>query len=176
MGVIQSGLNQSLALGAAIYTQTPTYKNKAEQNLKKRELDKAQKKAEAAKEVAETPGLTEQQKEFATKQAESAGKAVYELDPTAQNLQNIQFAPTKTVSQSSAVGEKQEITNSRLRNYSLQELLMQRRRIETIEREQANKIAQKKALEQSKQMNEIKQHTKYSEEDDADNPYYYLGW
>ena len=175
MGVIQSGLNQSLALGAAIYTQTPTYKNKAEQNLKKRELEKAQKKAEAAKKVAGTPGLTEQEKEFATKQAESAGKAVYELDPTAQNLQNIQFAPTKTVSQSSAVGEKQEIANSQLRNFHLQEFLTQRR-VDALKREAANRIAQQKALEQSKQMNEIKQHTKYSEEDDADNPYYYMGW
>ena len=169
MGVIQSGLNQSLALGAAIYTQTPTYKNKAEQNLKKRELEKAQKKAEATREVAETPGLTEQQKEFATKQAESAGKAVYELDPTAQNLQNIQFAPTKTVSQSSSVGEKQEIERSNAYKW-----FMQRRRYDIVEREQANKIAQMKALEQSKQMNEIKQHTKYSEEDDFYNPY--VGW
>ena len=173
MGVIQSGLNQSLALGAAIYTQTPTYKNKAEQNLKKRELEKAQKKAEATREVAETPGLTEQQKEFATKQAESAGKAVYELDPTAQNLQNIQFAPTKTVSQSSAVGEKQEISNSRFQNYNIQEWLMQRR-VDALKRDAANKIAQQKALEQSKQMAEIKQHTKYSEEDDFYNPY--VGW
>ena len=169
MGVIQSGLNQSLALGAAIYTQTPTYKNKAEQNLKKRELEKAQKKAEATREVAETPGLTEQQKEFATKQAESAGKAVYELDPTAQNLQNIQFAPTKTISQSRAVGEKQEIANSRVQEY-----FMRRGRFAKIEREQVNKIAQQKALEQSKQMAEIKQHTKYSEEDDFYNPY--VGW
>ena len=169
MGVIQSGLNQSLALGAAIYTQTPTYKNKAEQNLEKWELEKAQKKAEATREVAETPGLTEQQKEFATKQAESAGKAVYELDPTAQNLQNIQFAPTKTISQSSAVGDKQKIDKS-----GAYEWLMQRRRYAIIEREQANKIAQMKALEQSKQMAEIKQHTKYSEEDDFYNPY--VGW
>ena len=117
MGVIQSGLNQSLTLGAAIYTQTPTYKNKAEQNLKKRELEKAQKKAEAAKGVAETPGLTEQQKEYATKQAESAGKSVYELDPTAQNLQNISFSPAETVSQSSSVGKKQEIVRSHLQEY-----------------------------------------------------------
>lgn len=168
MGVIQSGLNQSLALGAAIYTQTPTYKNKAEQNLKKRELEKAQKKAEAARGVVETPGLTEQQKEYATKQAESAGKAVYELDPTAQNLQNIQFAPTKTVSQSSSVGEKQAISRSHF-----QEWLMRRGR-ETIRREQANRIAQQKALEQSRQMDEIKQHAKYSEEDDFINPY--VGW
>ena len=169
MGVIQSGLNQSLALGAAIYTQTPTYKNKAEQNLKKRELEKAQKKAEAAKVVAGTPGLTEQQKEYAAKQAESAGKAVYELDPTAQNLQNIQFAPTKTVSQSSSVGEKQEASISNAYKW-----LMQRRRYNVIEREQANRIAQQKALEQSKQMAEIKQHAKYSEEDDFYNPY--VGW
>ena len=169
MGVIQSGLNQSLALGAAIYTQTPTYKNKAEQNLKKRELEKAQKKAEATRKVAETPGLTEQQKEFATKQAESAGKAVYELDPTAQNLQNIQFAPTETVSQSSAVGENQTIRNS-----SLQEYLMRRGRYAKIEIEQANKIAKMKAVEQSKQMAEIKQHVKYSDEDDFYNPY--VGW
>lgn len=117
MGVIQSGLNQSLTLGAAIYTQTPTYKNKAEQNLKKRELEKAQKKADATREVAETPGLTKQQKEYATKQAESAGKAVYELDPTAQNLQNIQFTPTETISQSSSVGKKQEIVRSHLQEY-----------------------------------------------------------
>lgn len=169
MGVIQSGLNQSLALGAAIYTQTPTYKNKAEQNLKKRELEKAQKKAEATREVAETPGLTEQQKEFATKQAESAGKAVYELDPTAQNLQNIQFAPTETISKSSSVGKKQEIVRSHLQEY-----LMKKMRYSQIERETANRIAQQKALEQSKQMAEIKQHAKYSEEDDFYNPY--VGW
>ena len=169
MGVIQSGLNQSLALGAAIYTQTPTYKNKAEQNLKKRELEKAQKKAEATREVAETPGLTEQQKEFATKQAESAGKAVYELDPTAQNLQNIQFAPTKTISQSSSVGEKQKVSG-----FDASKWLMQRRRFDIIERETANKFAQQKALEQAKQMAEIKQHAKYSEEDDFYNPY--VGW
>ena len=169
MGVIQSGLNQSLALGAAIYTQTPTYKNKAEQNLKKRELEKAQKKAEATREVAETPGLTEQQKEFATKQAESAGKAVYELDPTAQNLQNIQFAPTKTISQSSSVGEKQDVSV-----HNAYKWLMQRRRYDSIEREQANRIAQQKVLEQSKQMAEIKQHAKYSDEDDFYNPY--VGW
>ena len=169
MGVIQSGLNQSLALGAAIYTQTPTYKNKAEQNLKKRELEKAQKKAEAAKGVVETPGLTKQQKEYATKQAESAGKAVYELDPTAQNLQNIQFAPTETVSKSSSVGEKQAISRSHF-----QEWLMRRGR-ETVKREQANRIAQNKAIEQSRQMDEIKQHTKYSDEDDLQNPYYYMG-
>ena len=173
MGVIQSGLNQSLALGAAIYTQTPTYKNKAEQNLKKRELEKAQKKAEATREVAETPGLTEQQKEFATKQAESAGKAVYELDPTAQNLQNIQFAPTKTVSQSSSVGEKQEITNSQLANLNFQEYFIKIRQ-EAIKRNEANRIAQMKVLEQQKQMAEIKQHAKYSEEDDFYNPY--VGW
>ena len=169
MGVIQSGLNQSLALGAAIYTQTPTYKNKAEQNLKKRELEKAQKKAEATREVAETPGLTEQQKEFATKQAESAGKAVYELDPTAQNLQNIQFAPTETVSKSSSVGEKQKVSV-----YNAYKWLMQRKRFDAIERETANKFAQQKALEQSKQMAEIKQHAKYSDEDDFYNPY--VGW
>ena len=168
MGVIQSGLNQSLALGAAIYTQTPTYKNKAEQNLKKRELEKAQKKAEATKEVAETPGLTKQQKEFATKQAESAGKAVYELDPTAQNLQNISFSPAETVSQSKSVGEKQEIVRSHLQEY-----LMRR---QAVKREEANRAAQEKALEQSKQMNDIKKHTKYSDEDDLDNPYYYMGW
>lgn len=169
MGVIQSGLNQSLALGAAIYTQTPTYKNKAEQNLKKRELEKAQKKAEVTRKVAETPGLTEQQKEFATKQAESAGKAVYELDPTAQNLQNIQFAPTETISNSNSVGEKQKIATSHL-----QEFLMRRRRYGAVERNEANRIAQQKALEQSKQMAEIKQHAKYSEEDDFYNPY--VGW
>ena len=163
MGVIQSGLNQSLALGAAIYTQTPTYKNKAEQNLKKRELEKAQKKAEAAKEVVGTPGLTEQQKEYAAKQAESAGKAVYELDPTTQNLQNIQFAPTETISKSSSVGEKQEIVVHDPYKWPMQ-----------IKREQANRIAQMKALEQSKQMEEIKQHAKYSDEDDFYNPY--VGW
>lgn len=169
MGVIQSGLNQSLALGAAIYTQTPAYKNKAEQNVKKRELEKAQKKAEVTRKVAETPGLTEQQKEFATKQAESAGKAVYELDPTAQNLQNIQFAPTETISKSSSVGKKQEIVRSHLQEY-----LMKKMRYSQIERETANRIAQQKALEQSKQMAEIKQHAKYSEEDDFYNPY--VGW
>lgn len=168
MGVIQSGLNQSLALGAAIYTQTPTYKKKAEQNLKERELEKAQKKAQATKTVAETPGLTKEQKEYATKQAESAGKAVYELDPTAQNLQNISFTPTETISQSKSVGQRQALPTSHFQQY-----LMRKGR-EYVRREQANRIAQQKAIEQSKQMEEIKQHAKYSEEDDLRNPY--VGW
>ena len=165
MGVIQSGLNQSLALGAAIYTQTPTYKNKAEQNLKKRELEKAQKKADATRKVAETPGLTEQQKEYATKQAESAGKAVYELDPTAQNLQNIQFAPTKTISQSSSAGDKQKILTG---------IGKWKWKWNVVDRAAANQRANQKAVEQSKQMEEIKQHAKYTEEDDFYNPY--AGW
>lgn len=42
------------------------------------------------------------------------------------------------------------------------------------DRQNANKMAMKKAREQSQQMNEIKQHSNYSEEDDFSNPY--VGW
>lgn len=38
------------------------------------------------------------------------------------------------------------------------------------------KQAKQKVQDQTDQMKEIKQHTKYSDEDDLDNPYYYLGW
>ena len=42
-------------------------------------------------------------------------------------------------------------------------------------REMLLKKAEQKVQDQTDQMNEIKQHTKYSDEDDLDNPYYYLG-
>ena len=53
-----------------------------------------------------------------------------------------------------------------IKPYSAQQLLQ--------DRAAANQRANQKAVEQSKQMNEIKQHAKYSEEDDFYNPY--VGW
>ena len=43
-------------------------------------------------------------------------------------------------------------------------------------REMLLKQAEQKVQDQTDQMKEIKQHTKYSDEDDLQNPYYYLGW
>ena len=38
MGVIQSGINQALGIGAALYTQTPGYAAKKEEKLKQKEI------------------------------------------------------------------------------------------------------------------------------------------
>ena len=47
MGVIQSGINQALGIGAALYTQTPGYAVKKEEKLKQNEIKKLESKVAA---------------------------------------------------------------------------------------------------------------------------------
>ena len=47
MGVIQSGINQALGIGAALYTQTPGYAAKKEEKLKQNEIKKLESKVAA---------------------------------------------------------------------------------------------------------------------------------
>ena len=49
MGVIQSGINQALGIGAALYTQTPGYAAKKEEKLKQKELQTSKAQLEALK-------------------------------------------------------------------------------------------------------------------------------
>lgn len=49
MGVIQSGINQALGIGAALYTQTPGYAAKKEEKLKQKELKTSEAQLEALK-------------------------------------------------------------------------------------------------------------------------------
>lgn len=49
MGVIQSGINQALGIGAALYTQTPGYAAKKEEKLKQAELKTSEAQLEALK-------------------------------------------------------------------------------------------------------------------------------
>ena len=49
MGVIQSGINKALGIGAALYTQTPGYAIKKEEKLKQKELQTSKAQLEALK-------------------------------------------------------------------------------------------------------------------------------
>ena len=60
--------------------------------------------------------------------------------------------------------------------YALSDLSQKQMNTSRELREQLLKKAEQKVQDQTDQMNEIKQHTKYSDEDDLDNPYYYMGW
>ena len=54
MGVIQSGINRTLGMGAALYTQTPGYAAKKEEALKQKELKTSKAQLEALKPELET--------------------------------------------------------------------------------------------------------------------------
>ena len=60
--------------------------------------------------------------------------------------------------------------------YALSDLSQKQMNTSRELREMLLKKTEQKVQDQTDQMNEIKQHTKYSDEDDLDNPYYYMGW
>lgn len=90
MGVIQSGINQALGIGAALYTQTPGYAAKKEEKLKQNEIKKLESKvASYDKQIKE---VNPKHSEAASvTQSLEAGKASLEkklimLDPSNERL------------------------------------------------------------------------------------------
>ena len=90
MGVIQSGINQALGIGAALYTQTPGYAAKKEEKLKQNEIkDLESKLAGYDKQIkAVNPNNSEAE---SVKESLEAGKASLEkqllrLDPSVERL------------------------------------------------------------------------------------------
>lgn len=90
MGVIQSGINQALGIGAALYTQTPSYAAKKEEKLKQNEIKKLESKVAAYDKQIKDVNPNHSEAESVTGSLE-AGKASLEkklimLDPSNERL------------------------------------------------------------------------------------------
>ena len=90
MGVIQSGINQALGIGAALYTQTPGYAAKKEEKLKQKEIKNLESKVAAYDKQIKDVNPNHSEAESVTESLE-AGKASLEkklimLDPSNERL------------------------------------------------------------------------------------------
>ena len=90
MGVIQSGINQALGIGAALYTQTPGYAAKKEEKLKQTQIKGLESKLAGYDEQlkAVNPAKDEDQsvKESLEAGKTSLQKQLLKLDPSASRL------------------------------------------------------------------------------------------
>lgn len=164
MGVIQSGLNQSLLTTAALASQSPAFEKMKQEKIRQMDIKKTEQEAlrasqGASKAIKGVVGdkVSPAAKEVAFQTAQQAAaqySMLYQKDPSDINLKRYQQAVM-----GSQIAKGVQSGNYRIAPYT---------------REQANQQANQKAIEQSKQMEEIKQHAKYSEEDDFRNPY--AGW
>lgn len=91
MGVIQSGINQALGIGAALYTQTPGYAAKKEEKLKQKELQTSKAQLEALKPALETKLGEDAQpmdklaRKKIEEQANVLRERIFDIEPTAAN-------------------------------------------------------------------------------------------
>ena len=171
MGVIQSGLNQSLLTTAALASQSPAFEKMKQEKIRQMDIKKTEQEAlrasqGASKAIKGVIGdkVSPTAKEVASQSAQHAAAQylmLYQKDPSDINLKRYQQA---VMGSQVAAGVKSG--KLWIKPYSAQQLLQ--------DRAAANQRANQKAVEQSKQMEEIKQHAKYSEEDDFNNPY--VGW
>lgn len=164
MGVIQSGLNQALLTTAALASQSPAFEKRKQEKLRQMDIKKTEEEAGRAQKGASQAmkgivgeNVSPAAKEVAsqtTQQAVAQYSMLYQKDPSDINLKRYQQAVM-----GSQIAKGVQSGKYMIKPYT---------------REQANQQANQKAIEQSKQMEEIKQHAKYSEEDDFRNPY--AGW
>lgn len=164
MGVIQSGLNQSLLTTAALASQSPAFEKMKQEKIRQMDIKKTEQEAlrasqGASKAIKGVVGekISPAAKEVASRTAQQAVaqySMLYQKDPSDINLKRYQQAVM-----GSQIAKGVQSGKYMIKPYT---------------REQANQQADQKAIEQSKQMEEIKQHAKYSEEDDFRNPY--VGW
>lgn len=164
MGVIQSGLNQSLLTTAALASQSPAFEKMKQEKIRQMDIKKTEQEAlrssqGASKAMKGVVGdkVSPAAKEVASQTAQQAVAQylmLYQKDPSDINLKRYQQAVM-----GSQIAKGVQSGKYMIKPYT---------------REQANQQANQKAIEQSKQMEEIKQHAKYSEEDDFRNPY--VGW
>ena len=172
MGVIQSGLNQSLLATAVLASQSPAFEKRKQEKLRQMDIKKTEEEASrinqgAAKALKGVIGdnVSSAAKEVAAQTAQNASaqySMLYQKDPSDINLKRYQNAVM-----GSQIAKGVQSGKLMIKPYSAQQLLQ--------DRAAANQRAIQKTVEQAKQMEEIKQHTKYSDEDDLQNPYYYLG-
>ena len=90
MGVIQSGINQALGIGAALYTQTPGYAAKKEEKLKQKEIKDLESKLAGYDKQIKAVNPNNSEAESVTQSLE-AGKASLEkqllrLDPSVERF------------------------------------------------------------------------------------------
>ena len=172
MGVIQSGLNQSLLATAVLASQSPAFEKRKQEKLRQMDIKKTEQEALRASKGASKAikgvigsNVSPEAKEVASQTAQNAAaqySMLYQKDPSDINLKRYQNAVM-----GSQIAKGVQSGKFMIKPYSAQQLLQ--------DSAAANQRATQKAVEQSKQMEEIKQHAKYSDEDDLDNPYYYLG-
>ena len=171
MGVIQSSLNQSLLATAVLASQSPAFEKRKQEKLRQMDIKKTEQEAlrasqGASKAIKGVIGdkVSPAAKEVASQTAQNAAaqySMLYQKDPSDINLKRYQQAVT-----GSQIAKGVQSGKLMIKPYSAQQLLQ--------DRAAANQRANQKAVEQSKQMEEVKQHAKYSEEDDFYNPY--VGW
>ena len=171
MGVIQSGLNQSLLATAVLASQSPAFEKRKQEKLRQVDIKKTEEEAsrinkgasEALKGVIgdKVPPAVKEVASQMTQHAATQYSMLYQKDPSDINLKRYQNAVM-----GSQIASGVKSGKFMIRPYSAQQLLQ--------DRAAANQRANQKAVEQSKQMEEIKQHARYSEEDDFNNPY--VGW
>lgn len=157
MGVIQSSLNQSLLATAALVSQSPAFQEAQKEKSAKREYE------EFNKELPSVLQALSERSDPNNRSVKELGKDIGRLDyvnKVSQKAQDIAIKRRDQGMYSSAYGL----------SYIAQEHMNETRAL----REMLIKQAKQKAKDQTDQMNEIKQHVKYSEEDDFDNPY--VGW
>ncbi len=88
---IQSTINQALGIGAALYTQTPSYAAKKEEALKQKELKTSKAQLEALKPELETKSGEDAQpldklaRQKIEEQANVLRERIFDIEPTAAN-------------------------------------------------------------------------------------------
>lgn len=171
MGVIQSGLNQSLLATAVLASQSPSFEKRKQEKLRQMDIKKTEEEAARINEGASKAlkgvignNVSPAAKEVAAQTAQNASaqySMLYQKDPSDINLKRYQNAVM-----GSQIAKGVQSGKLMIKPYSAQQLLQ--------DRAAANQRAIQKTVEQAKQMNEVKQHAKYSDEDDFYNPY--VGW
>ena len=160
MGVIQSGLNQSLITTAALVSQSPAFQEAQKERLAKQEEKEFMKKDLPA--AAESlKGMGDPKEKSAKELSKDMGKYDY-INKTFQKAQDIAM--------------KRKNPDMYSQAYALSDLSQKQMNTSRELREMLLKKTEQKVQDQTDQMNDIKKHTKYSDEDDIDNPYYYMGW
>lgn len=158
MGVIQSGLNQSLLTTAALVSQSPAFQEAQKERLVKQEQKEFIKKDFPAVQQA-LAGM-----------GDPKGKSVKELS---QDIGRADYI-NKTFQKAQDIAMKRKDPNMYSQAYALSDVSQKHMNTSRELREQLIEQARKKVQDQTDQMNEIKQHVKYSDEDDFNNPY--VGW
>ena len=164
MGVIQSSVNQSLLMGAALYSQSPQFQNRKESKMAiKKAHQNSQESYKRTKQSALStssesgtidPHKAKVASEQATKLKEAAARE-YELNPTEKNLKRLQAA-TKAEEFGKAIVQGKVSYNQIQDFYGNL-------------RSQINKASQSKAVAQSQQTGDFKSYVNYSEDENLEN-------